>query len=99
LRNIYGLTCENGACRSKYNDELYILYVDPYIVRVITVARIRWLGNLVRMEENLPCKKVTFSQPKGSREKGRPKLRLLGSVLKDVKLLREHVMGMFGRGS
>jgi hypothetical protein len=64
------------------------LYADPYIVRVITVARMRWLGNLVRMEENLPCKKVTFSQPKGSWEKGRPKLRLLGSVLKDVKLLR-----------
>jgi hypothetical protein len=40
------------------------------------------------MEDNCPCKKVTFSQPEGFRKKGRPKLRWLGSVLKDVKLLK-----------
>jgi hypothetical protein len=40
------------------------------------------------MEENSPCKKITFSQPEGSRIKGRPKLRRLDSVLKDVKLLK-----------
>jgi hypothetical protein len=26
LRRIYGLTCENGVWRIKYNDELYSLY-------------------------------------------------------------------------
>jgi hypothetical protein len=40
------------------------------------------------MEENSPCKKITFSQPEGSRKKRRPKLRLLDSALKDVKLLK-----------
>jgi hypothetical protein len=40
------------------------------------------------MEENSPCKKITFSQPEGSRKKGRPKLRWLDSVLKYVKLLK-----------
>jgi hypothetical protein len=54
----------------------------------VCIIRIRWLGYLVRMEENSPCKKVTFSQPEGSRKKGRPKLRWLDSVLKDVKLLK-----------
>jgi hypothetical protein len=39
------------------------------------------------MEENSPCKKIT-SQPEGSRKKGRPKLRWLDSVLKDVKILQ-----------
>jgi hypothetical protein len=68
LRRIYGLTCENGVWRIKYSDELYSLYKYPDIVRVIKVARIRWLGHLARMEENSPCKKVT-SQPEGSREK------------------------------
>jgi hypothetical protein len=61
---------------------------DLDIVRVIKVAGIRWLGHLVRMEENSPCKKITFSQPEGSRKKGRSKLRWLDSVLKDVKLLK-----------
>jgi hypothetical protein len=40
------------------------------------------------MKENSPCKKITFSQPEGSRTKGRPKLRWLDSILKDVKLLK-----------
>jgi hypothetical protein len=48
-------------------DELCSLYTDIDIVRVIKVARIRWLGHLVRMEENSPCKKITFFQPEGSR--------------------------------
>jgi hypothetical protein len=48
-------------------------YID--IVRVIKVASLRWLGHLVRMEENSPCKKISFSQPEGSRKMGRPKLR------------------------
>jgi hypothetical protein len=88
LRRICSPACENGVWRIKYNDELYGLYKDLDIVRVIKVARLRWLGQLVRMEENSPCKKITFSQPKGSRKKGRPKLRWRDSVLKDVKLLK-----------
>jgi hypothetical protein len=67
---------------------LYSLYKDPDIVRVIKVARIRWLGHLVRTGGNSPYKKTTFSQPKGSRNKGRTKLRWLHSVLKEVKLLK-----------
>jgi hypothetical protein len=88
LRRIYGPTCENGVWRIKYNDELYGLYKDLDIVRVIKVARISWLGHLVRTEENSTCKKITFSQSEGSRKKGRPKLRWLDRVLKAVKLLK-----------
>jgi hypothetical protein len=59
----------------KYNDELYSLYKDlDIVIRVIKIARIRWLGHLVRKMENSPCKKVSF-QPEGSRKEGRPKLR------------------------
>jgi hypothetical protein len=64
------------------------LYKDLDIVRVIKVARIGWLGHLVRMEEKSPCKKITTSHPEGSRKKVRPKLSWLDSVLKDVKLLK-----------
>jgi hypothetical protein len=51
MRRIYGPTCANGVWRIKYNVELYGLYKDLDIVTVIKVARIRWLGHLVRMEE------------------------------------------------
>jgi hypothetical protein len=46
LRRIYGPTCENGVWRIKYNDGLHSLYKDLYIVKVMKVARIRWLGHL-----------------------------------------------------
>jgi hypothetical protein len=64
------------------------LFKAPDIVRVIKIARIRWLGHLVRMEENSPCKKVTFSQPIGFRKKIRNELMWLYRVLKDEKLLK-----------
>jgi hypothetical protein len=34
---------------------------------------------------------ITFSQPEGSQKKGRPKLKWLDSVLKDVNLLKVEV--------
>jgi hypothetical protein len=58
------------------------------MVKIIKIARLKWLGHIVRMEDNAPCKKITFSQPEGSRKKGRPKLRWLDSVLKDLKILK-----------
>jgi hypothetical protein len=66
LRRVYVPTCENGVWRIK----------DLDIVRIMKVARIRWLGHLVRMEENSPCKKVTFSQPEGSRKKGKIQIKV-----------------------
>jgi sorting nexin-29 len=75
LRKIYGPI--------KYNDELYNIYKEPSIVKMIKIARLKWLRHIVRMEDNAPCKEITFSQPEGSRKKGRPKLRWLDSVLKD----------------
>jgi hypothetical protein len=42
------------------------------MVRVIKVAKLRWLGYLVRIEENSPCKKIMFLQPEGSQKKEDP---------------------------
>jgi saccharopine dehydrogenase-like NADP-dependent oxidoreductase len=46
MSTIYGPTCENGVWRIKYSDELYSLCKDTDTVRVIKLARIRWLGHL-----------------------------------------------------
>jgi hypothetical protein len=46
MRTIYGPTYENGVRRIKYSDELYSLCKDTDTVRVIKLARIRWLGHL-----------------------------------------------------
>jgi hypothetical protein len=87
LRKIYGPSCVNGVWRIKYHDELYNIYKELSIVKMIKISRLKWSGHVARMEDNAPCKKITFSQPEGSRKKGRPKLRWPDSVLKDLKML------------
>jgi hypothetical protein len=62
------------------------------------------MARIFRIEKNSRCKKITSSQPEGSRKKGRPKLMWLDSVLKDVKALtekqrhggRKHLIGISG---
>ena len=39
------------------------------------------------MEDNVPCRKITFSQSEGCRKKDRPRLRWLDLVLKGLKTL------------
>jgi hypothetical protein len=82
LRKIYGPSCVSMVWRIKYNDEMYNIYKEPSTVKMIKISRLKWLGHIARMEDNAPCKKITFSQPEG-----RPKLRWLHSVLKDIKIL------------
>jgi hypothetical protein len=57
------------------------------------------MARSLRMEENSPCTKITFSQPDGSRKEGRSKLRCLDSVLKDVKTLKVQALdrNLWGR--
>jgi hypothetical protein len=33
-------------------------------MKMIKIARLKWLGHIARMEDNAPCKKITFSQQK-----------------------------------
>jgi hypothetical protein len=40
------------------------------------------------MHENLLCRKLIFTQPEGSRKKGRLKLRWLYDVLQDLRILK-----------
>jgi hypothetical protein len=45
------------------------------LVAEIRISRLRWAGHIVRMEDNLPCKKLTLDKPEGRRRVGRPNLR------------------------
>jgi hypothetical protein len=56
---------------------------------VIKVVRLKWSRHIAWKEVNVPCRKITFSLPEGSRKRGRPGLRWLDSVLKDLKTLVE----------
>jgi hypothetical protein len=57
-------------------------------VQSIKINRLKWLGHIRKMDKSLTCRKLTFFQLGGSRKKGRPKLRWLDDVLKDLTILK-----------
>jgi hypothetical protein len=74
LRMIYGPICEEDTWRSRYNDELYHLYGEIDLVTAIKKTRLRWARHIARMQDNLPCRKITLGMPEGRRRVGRPNL-------------------------
>jgi len=87
LRRIYGLICEGAIWRSRYNEELYRLYDETDLVTTIRITRLRWVGHIVRMQDNLPCNKITLDKTEGRRREGRPNLRWMDGVMRDAKRL------------
>ena len=87
LRRIYGPICERTAWRSRYNEELYHLYDETDLVTTVRITRLRWAGHIVRMQDNLPCKKITLDKPEDRRRVGRPSLRWMDGVMRDAERL------------
>ena len=70
LRRMYGSVCEGVTWRSWYNEELYRLYDETDLVTTIRITRLRWAGHIVRMQDNLPCKKINLDKLEGRRRVG-----------------------------
>jgi hypothetical protein len=87
LRKIYGPVCEGAIWRLRYNEELYHPYDEIDLVITIKITRLRWAGHIVRMQDNLPCKKITLGKPEGRRRVGRPNLRWMDGVMRDAERL------------
>jgi hypothetical protein len=88
LRRTDGPIYEEATCRSRYNEELYCLYDETDLVTTIKITRLRWAGHIVRMQDNLPCKKITLDKPEGRRQAERPNLRWMDGVMRDAEKLR-----------
>ena len=52
LRRIFGPKKEeNWECRSLHNEEFHSFNLSPNIIIVIKYRRLRWTGNIARIEE------------------------------------------------
>jgi hypothetical protein len=60
-----------------YSDELYTLYDELDVVKVIKIGGMRWLGQLFRMQELDLSRKLTVLKPERTRRVGKPRLRWL----------------------
>ena len=73
--------------RLRYNDEIYNLYSEPNIVNIIKIARLRWIGHVMRMDEDNATRRFTLLRPDGGRRRGRPKLRWMDGIEEDLRKL------------
>ncbi|XP_060665808.1 uncharacterized protein LOC132798106, partial [Drosophila nasuta] len=88
LRKIFGPVRIGDDFRIRMNHELYELYDDVDVVRRITIQRLRWLGHVVRMDEESPAQKVFEARVDyGRRRRGRPNLRWKDQVEQELNLL------------
>ena len=83
-RKILGPINENGMWRIRYNDEIYNLYSEPKIVNIIKIGRLRWIGHMMRMEEDNATRRLTLLTADEGRRRGRPKLRWMDGIEEDL---------------
>ena len=68
LRKIFGPVRVGDDFRIRFNNELYELCNDIDIVQPINMQRLRWLGHDVRMEEDVPARRMRKSAEVGEKE-------------------------------
>jgi hypothetical protein len=77
LRRIFGPKRDEvrGEWTKLHNEELYILYSSPNIIKHIKSRRMRWVGHVSRMGEERNVYKVLMGRPEGKRPLERPRHR------------------------
>ena len=55
--------------------------------KFISITRLRWAGHIVRMQDNMACKKITLDKLEGRRRAGRPNLRWMDGMMRDAEKL------------
>ena len=88
LRSIFRGVNVEGNWRRRFNHELHQLYNEPDVVKFIKINRLRWLGHVLRMNEERVRLKVLNTNHDGNRRPGRPKIRWKDAVESDLKALR-----------
>jgi hypothetical protein len=73
LRRIFGPICERGCYRMRTNEEVYRIYQELDLVTIIITSRLKWLGNVNRMEDHREPKRVLQGIPGGRRRRGKPR--------------------------
>jgi hypothetical protein len=71
-----------GGGRKLHNQELHNLYSSPRVVRVIKSRRMRWAGQVARMEKRYAYR-ILVRKPKGKRPVRRQRRRWIDNIKMD----------------
>jgi hypothetical protein len=74
MRRIFGPKRDDvtGECRKLHNEELHNFFSSQNIIRQIKSRRMRWVGHVARMKEEIKLYKVLVGKPEGKRPLRRP---------------------------
>jgi hypothetical protein len=61
--------------RKRYNKELYHSFNDVDVIKIIKINRLRWVGHIIRRENEEIIKRIMLVKQEGKRTKGRPRMR------------------------
>lgn len=87
LRKIYGAVLDGETWRRRTNIELKAIYKDADIVSVIKLGRLRWAGQIARMDGDEGPRNLLDERIQAKRRRGRPKQRWMDSVKEDALVL------------
>jgi len=71
--------------RKLHNEEINDLYSSPNIVRMMKSRKIRWAGNVTRMEEKRGVYRILVGKPEGKRPLGRPRRKWEDNITMDLE--------------
>jgi hypothetical protein len=86
LRRLFGPKRDvvMGEWRKLHNKELHDLYSSPSIIRIIKSRRMRWAGQVARMEEKRNAYRLLVGKPEGKRPLGRTRRRWVDNIRMDL---------------
>ncbi|GFU67575.1 uncharacterized protein TNCV_1643241 [Trichonephila clavipes] len=76
------------TCGKEDQTKNFITHIENLTSVTIKVQRIKWEGHIVRMDEDRTTKKVFNTQITGTWRKGKPNLRWIYDLEKDILVLR-----------
>ena len=88
LKRILGVVVEQAIWIVKTDQELREPYKDLDMVADIKKTTLEWIGHVVITDQGRAVKKIFESEPEGSRKRGRPRLRWLEDVNKDLPVMK-----------
>lgn len=84
LRRIYGGKRTGEVWERRTNKEILELYNEPSISNVARAQRMRWLGHVARLDDNIPTKQALIRGITGRRSRGRPRSKWMEMVERDL---------------